>query len=167
MPADLKPYALDPRSVGLNYRQAVGWYAIASTEGQCTDLSASLMYALWSKNGSHPTQKAGNGNMVVANWVRTFGGSSDKSPTSGAVFSSAGTSSAGHTGVVSHVFENGDILIVEQNYASYSGDDGGFGKYSWNYRYVTTAELKNEGYTFYNPAKLGYQIMKSVGTVGK
>lgn len=94
------------------------------------------------KNGSHPTQKAGNGNMVVANWVRAFGGSSDKSPTSGAVFSSAGTSSAGHTGVVSHVFENGDILIVEQNYASYSGDGGGFGKYSWNYRYVTTAELK-------------------------
>lgn len=45
--------------------------------------------------------------------------------------------------------------------------EGGFGKYSWNYRYVTTAELKNEGYTFYNPAKLGHQIMKSVGTVGK
>lgn len=167
LPADLKPYALDPRSVGLNYRQATGWYAIAWTGGQCTDLSASLMYALWSKNGSHPTQKAGNGNMVVANWVRTFGGSSDKSPTSGAVFSSSGTSPAGHTGVVSHVFENGDILIVEQNYSSYSGDDGGFGKYSWNYRYVTTTELKNERYTFYNPAKVGYQITKSVGTVGK
>ncbi|HEL0663235.1 CHAP domain-containing protein [Streptococcus equi subsp. zooepidemicus] len=167
LPADLKPYALDPRSVGLSYRSATGWHAIASTGGQCTDLSASLMYALWVKNGSHPNQRAGNGNMVVSNWVKTFGGSVDQLPSSGAVFSSAGSSTVGHTGVVSHVFVNGDILIVEQNYASYSGDDGGFGKYSWNYRYVTTAELKSEGYSFYSPAKVGYKITKSVGTVGK
>ncbi|MGT2807598.1 CHAP domain-containing protein [Streptococcus iniae] len=166
LPVDLRKYALDPKSLGLSYRTPQGWNAIASTGGQCTDLSASLMYALWNKGGQHPTQRMGNGNMVVSNWVSSFGGTSDKKPSSGAVFSSSGSSSAGHTGVVSHVFENGDILIVEQNFASYSGDNGGFGQYSWNYRYVTTIELGKENYSFYNPSKAGYSLSKEVKTVG-
>ncbi|MGT2888366.1 phage tail tip lysozyme [Streptococcus didelphis] len=166
LPADLKPYAIDPKSIGLSYRNSKGWNAIASTGGQCTDLSASLMYGLWLKGGVHPSQRMGNGNMVVSNWVKVFGGSADRVPSSGAVFSSKGSSEYGHTGVVSHVFENGDILIVEQNFSTYSGDNGGFGQYSWNYRYVTTIELAKENYTFYNPSKVGYQLSKTIGTVG-
>lgn len=104
--------------------------------------------------------------MVVSNWVRAFGGNSDKKPSSGAVFSASGSSSAGHTGVVSHVFENGDMLIVEQNFSTYSGDNGGFGQYSWNYRYVSTLELVKDGYSFYNPAKVGFKLSDSVRTVG-
>lgn len=166
LPSDLKQYALDPKSVGLSYRSSSGWNAIASTGGQCTDLSASLMYGLWLKGSVHPTQRMGNGNMVVSNWVRAFGGHSDKKPSSGAVFSASGSSSAGHTGVVSHVFENGDMLIVEQNFSTYSGDNGGFGQYSWNYRYVSTLELVKDGYSFYNPAKVGFKLSDSVRTVG-
>ncbi|HEO0318545.1 TPA: CHAP domain-containing protein [Streptococcus agalactiae] len=166
LPSDLKKYAIDPKSVGLFYRTSSGWNAIASTGGQCTDLSASLMYGLWLKGGMHPTQRMGNGNMVVSNWVSAFGGRSENTPSSGAVFSSSGTSSAGHTGVVSHVFENGDMLIVEQNYSTYSGDNRGFGPYSWNYRYVSTLELKKEHYSFYNPSKAGYKLSDKVKTVG-
>lgn len=166
LPNDLKKYAVDPKSVGLSYRTSKGWNAIASTGGQCTDLSASLMYGLWLKGGVHPTQRMGNGNMVVSNWVNAFGGSFDRTPSSGAVFSCSGTSSAGHTGVVSHVFENGDMLIVEQNFSTYSGDNGGFGQYSWNYRYVSTIELGKDGYTFYNPSKVGYKLSDKVKTVG-
>lgn len=166
LPNDLKKYAVDPKSVGLSYRTSKGWNAIASTGGQCTDLSASLMYGLWLKGGVHPTQRMGNGNMVVSNWVSAFGGSSDNKPSSGAVFSCSGTSSAGHTGVVSHVFENGDMLIVEQNFSTYSGDNGGFGQYSWNYRYVSTMEFGKDGYTFYNPSKVGYKLSDKVKTVG-
>lgn len=166
LPSDLKKYAVDPKSVGLSYRTSKGWNAIASTGGQCTDLSASLMYGLWLKGGVHPTQRMGNGNMVVSNWVSSFGGKSDSKPSPGSVFSSSGTSGAGHTGVVSHVFENGDILIVEQNYSSLSGDNGGFGQYSWNYRYVTTIELGKDGYSFYNPSKAGYKLSDKAKTVG-
>lgn len=166
LPSDLKKYALDPKSVGLSYRKSSGWNAIASTGGQCTDLSASLMYGLWLKGGVHPTQRMGNGNMVVSNWVSAFGGSFDRKPSSGAVFSCSGSSGAGHTGVVSHVFENGDMLIVEQNFSTYSGDNGGFGQYSWNYRYVSIMELGKDGYTFYNPSKVGYKLSDKVKTVG-
>ncbi|MGX9845627.1 CHAP domain-containing protein [Streptococcus iniae] len=166
LPDDLKKYAIDPKSLGMSYRTSKGWNAIASTGGQCTDLSASLMYALWEKGGQHPTQRMGNGNMVVSNWVSAFGGHSDREPSSGSVFSASGTSGAGHTGVVSHVFENGDILIVEQNFSTYSGDNGGFGQYSWNYRYVTTKEFTKEEYSFYNPSKVGYQLSKEFKKVG-
>lgn len=166
LPSDLKKYTIDPKSVGLSYRKSSGWNAIASTGGQCTDLSASLMYGLWLKGGVHPTQRMGNGNMVVSNWVSRFGGSFDRTPSSGAVFSCSGSSGAGHTGVVSHVFENGDMLIVEQNFSTYSGDNGGFGQYSWNYRYVSTIELEKDGYTFYNPSKVGYKLSDEVKTVG-
>ncbi|MSU87122.1 CHAP domain-containing protein [Streptococcus dysgalactiae subsp. dysgalactiae] len=166
LPNDLKQYAIDPKSVGLAYRNSNGWNAIASTGGQCTDLSASLMYGLWLKGGIHPSQRMGNGNMVVSNWVSHFGGKSDGTPSTGEVFSCSGSTGAGHTGVVSHVFANGDILIVEQNFSSYSGDNGGFGQYSWNYRYVTTKEFSKENYSFYNPSDVGYKLSDQVKMVG-
>lgn len=168
LPNDLKPYALDPKSLGLHYRSKEGWNVIAWSGGQCTDLSASLMYALWEKDGKPPIQKRGNGKDVVSNWVSIFGGKADTKPSAGAVFSSiagsGGSGDAGHTGVVSHVFENGDYLIVEQNFASYSGEDGGFGAYTWNYRYVTADSY---GYTFYSPSQAGYSIVDNVKTVGE
>lgn len=160
LPADLKQYALNPKSVGLSYRSANGWNVIAWSGGQCTDLSASLMNALWEKNGQHPVQKVGNGSEVTQNWASKFGGSVSSKPTAGAVFSQTPSSaggSAGHTGLVSHVFADGNILVIEQNYSNLSGENQGFGKYTWNYRYVTTAEIST-GYTFYNPSQSGFKI---------
>lgn len=167
LPDDLKKYAIDPKSVGLAFRSREGWKVLASSGGQCTDLSASLMYALWEKDGQHPSQSSGNGNAVVSNWVAAFGGSQSDKPSAGAVFSSAagtgGSGGYGHTGVVSHVFENGDYLVVEQNFDTYSGDNKGFGRFTWNYRYVTADAA---GYTFYSPAQKGYSIVKEAKTVG-
>lgn len=168
LPIDLKKYAIDPKSVGLGYKSSTGWNAIASTGGQCTDLSASLMSAIWIKDDNHPNQRMGNGDAVVSNWVSSFGGSASSKPSAGSVFSETASlagNSAGHTGVVSHVFENGDMLVVEQNYSSLSGEDGGFGKYTWSYRYVTTSEI-GKGYTFYSPSQSGYKIVESVKTIG-
>ncbi|MFS1664107.1 phage tail tip lysozyme [Streptococcus sp. zg-JUN1979] len=167
LPDDLKQYAIDPKSLGLQFRLKEGWDVIAWSGGQCTDLSASLMYALWQKDGNHPSQRMGDGKAVVGNWVSAFGGSVENKPSAGAVFSSApgtgGSGGAGHTGVVSHVFENGDYLIVEQNFGSYSGDDGGFGAYTWNYRYVTA---DSDGYTFYSPSQAGYSVVDNAKTLG-
>lgn len=168
LPADLKPYALNPESVGLKYRSSEGWNAIAYSGGQCTDLSASLMYALWEKNGSHVTMTLGNGQDIAKNWANKVGGSTSKAPTAGSVFSQTPASAGndvGHTGVVSHVFENGDILVVEQNYAKLSGENGGFGQYTWNYRYVPKSQYAN-GWMFYDLSKSGYKIVSSASSVG-
>lgn len=159
LPEDLKQYALDPKSLDMGYKDSKNWSQIAWSGGQCTDLSASLMYHLWEKEGKHPSQKKGNGSEVVANWISAFGGRAD-SPKAGAVFSETPASAgglAGHTGVVSHVFSNGDILVVEQNYSKLSGEDGGFGKYTWSYRYVPKAQ-QDKGVSFYSPAQAGYKL---------
>ena len=167
LPDDLKQYALDPESVGLNYRDSKGWNAIAYSGGQCTDLSASLMYALWEKDGAHPTMTVGAGQFVAKNWASRFLDTTSDSPTAGAVFSQIPASAGngdGHTGVVSHVFANGDILVVEQNYADLSGENGGFGKYTWSYRYVPTNQYTS-GWTFYDLSQAGYKIVDSASSV--
>ncbi len=168
LPDDLKQYALDPASVGLGFKDSTGWNAIAYSGGQCTDLSASLMYALWEKNGSHLTMTSGNGQDIAKNWASNFGGSTSTTPTAGAVFSQTPSSAGndvGHTGVVSHVFSNGDILVVEQNYSSLSGENGGFGKYTWSYRYVPTSQYAS-GWSFYDPSNAGYSIVSEASSVG-
>lgn len=168
LPDDLKSYALSPESLGLSYRSKTGWQAIASTGGQCTDLSASLMYALWQKKGSHPKMTSGNGQDIAKNWAKAFGGLTSSTPKAGAVFSetpSAAGNDVGHTGVVSHLFSNGDILVVEQNYAALSGENEGFGKYTWSYRYVPTSQYQH-GWSFYDPSQAGYNISDNASSVG-
>lgn len=162
LPDELKQYAIDPKSVGMSYSDSKGWNLTPGKGGQCTDLIASLGYCLWEKNGEHPSQQAGNGQDIVGNWAAKFGGKSttDK-PTGGGVFSqtAAGAGNdAGHTGIVSHVFSNGDILVCEQNYYKKSGDTG-VGKFTWSYRYIPKSEFKTLGFSFYDPAEAGYKIV--------
>ncbi|WP_270990377.1 phage tail tip lysozyme [Streptococcus agalactiae] len=167
LPDDLKQYALDPASVGLGFKDSTGWNAIAYSGGQCTDLSASLMYALWEKDGEHVSMTLGNGQDIAKNWAKMFLDQTTHSPSSGAVFSQTPASAGndvGHTGVVSHVFSNGDILVVEQNYSSLSGENGDFGKYTWSYRYVPTSQYQN-GWSFYSPSKAGYGIVSNASSV--
>ncbi|MBE6163734.1 MAG: CHAP domain-containing protein [Streptococcus gallolyticus] len=168
LPDDLKQYALDPASVGLGFKDSTGWNAIAYSGGQCTDFSASLMYALWEKDGEHVSMTLGNGQDIAKNWASRFLDKVSTTPTAGAVFSQTPSSAGndvGHTGVVSHVFANGDILVVEQNYADLSGENGGFGKYTWSYRYVPTSQYAS-GWSFYDPSNAGYSIASEVSSVG-
>lgn len=159
IPNDLKKYAVSPESVGMKMNNTSTWKAKAYSYGQCTDLSASLMYALWEKDGKHPTMTSGDGSVVASNWASNFGGSTTKKPTSASVFSSS-DGSWGHTGVVSHVFENGDILICEQNFLGYSGDFSNL-PVTWNYRYVPKSQFTSENWTFFNPATVGFKVSSS------
>lgn len=159
LPDDLKPYAISPESVGMKMNDTSTWKVRAYSFGQCTDLSASLMYALWEKDGQHPSMSRGDGVVVASNWASTFGGSTTKEPSSASVFSSSG-GGYGHTGVVSHVFENGDILICEQNFLGYSGDNANL-PVTWNYRYVPKSQYTGESWTFFSPATVGYKISSS------
>jgi conserved hypothetical secreted protein len=160
LPNDLKQYAIDPKSLGITYNKSDGWDPIkphSIMHDQCTGLSATLMHYLWQKDGRHPTQLQGNGNQVVNNWVATYGGSQSSEPTSGAVFSTPGPGDAGHTGVVSHVFDDGSILIVEQNVGNLSGEACGL-PFTWDYRIVSADAIKSQGYSFYNPGDNGFEI---------
>lgn len=165
LPDDLKQYALDPESLGLDYGSTSGWKNPSGGFGQCTDLSATLMYYLWEKNGEHPLNLNGDGIAVARNWASAFGGSTSKEPVSGAVFSSLSTTDAGHTGVVSHVFDDGSILIIEQNVPGYSGDSNGQ-KATWNYRIVHKEDLEKDAYVFYNPGDHGYSVNPDAKAVG-
>lgn len=159
LPADLKQYALNPESVGLTYGESKGWNALPSSlNNQCTDLAASLMYALWEKDGQHPKQLRGNGGAVAKNWAATFGGKTTKTPTSGAVFSTGvGTdASPGHTGVVSHVFADGSMLVVEQNCPGLSGQGNGT-TFTWNYRIISKDAIVQQQYSFYSPGDNGWK----------
>lgn len=160
LPNDLKQYAIDPKSLGISYNDSNGWDPVKPhtfMHDQCTGLSSTLMHHLWQKDGRHPTQLMGNGNEVVNNWVATYGGSQSSEPTSGAVFSTPGPGSAGHTGVVSHVFDDGSMLIIEQNYGGISGESCGL-PFTWDYRIVSADAIKSQGYSFYNPGDNGFEI---------
>lgn len=156
LPDDLKQYAVDPESVGLKWGDSSSWELLCYSYGQCTDFTANMLYHLWEKDGSGPRNTLGNGYQVVDNLVAKFGGSSTNEPRAGSVFStSAGEN---HTGIVSHVFENGDILVVEQNVKGFSGDQVGEQR-SWSYRYITASHYSS--WKFYDPEEVGYKIKDS------
>lgn len=158
LPSDLKQYALNPESMGMKYASSTGWNALPSgINDQCTDLSASLMYLLWSKDGKNPKQLRGNGNAVAGNWAATYGGSVSTTPVSGAVFSTPGPVAEGHTGVVSHVFDDGSILIIEQNCTGFSGQGNGT-TFTWDYRIISKDAIASSGFTFYNPGDNGFTV---------
>lgn len=173
LPDELKQYAIDPRSVGMKYGQREGWtiggdgYVNGGICNQCTSLSSSLMGVLWEKDGEPLGSKHGmngNGNKIVSSMSSHIGTKIRKTPISGDVFSSGLGDAYGHTGVVSHVFENGDILVVEQNIEGVSGSWHhqsnfaalGVNDFEWSYRYIKKSVLSD--YEFTSPESVGYKI---------
>ena len=162
LPDGLKPYALDPESLGMKFSSKDGWECLAYVGNQCTDLTASLAYKLWAKDGKHPKQARGNGVNVADNWAATFGGDVSHEPKAGSIFSNAEGSEYGHTGIVSHVFEDESILIIEQNYAGKSGAAVGQ-TFTWNYRMVSASDAKK--WKYYDPETQGYSIVDDAKAV--
>ena len=66
---------------------------------------------------------------------------------------------------MSHVFENGDILVVEQNIRGYSGENNGE-SYSWSYQYVPKAKYEKDKYKFSSPESKGYKISSKAKSLG-
>lgn len=171
LPDELKQYAIDPRSLGMKYGESTGWnvgasnYISAGYANQCTALSSALMGVLWEKDGTPLGRKSGlsgNGDELVDQMCSFMGIESRIEPVSGDLVS---TKTYNHTQVVSHVFENGDILVVEQNIPGYSGENNGE-SYSWSYQYITKAKYKSVGSIFTSPESLGYKISAKAKSVG-
>ena len=143
LPDSLKPYIIDPSRNGLVYGGS-GW---VENSGQCVDLSISLGNRLWGHSGS----VYGNGKDQAAAWASIFGNSVKTTPKKGAIFSTQnGGGGYGHTGIVCHVFDNGSILIVEQN-TPLSGHDYFHQNNTWNYRVWSVAQQKAEVTSFAYP----------------
>lgn len=150
LPDSLKQYIIDPNNLGMAYASSTGWYVTGkgpSLDGQCVNLTISLGNHLWGHSGS----VGGNGKDQAAAWASIFGNGIKTTPKKGAIFSTQnGGGGYGHTGIVCHVFENGSILIVEQN-TPLSGWDYFKKPYTWNYRIWTPAQQKAEITTFAYP----------------
>jgi conserved hypothetical secreted protein len=172
LPEELKQYALDPRSLGMKYGEQTGWTTGASNyiqggyADQCTALSSALLGLLWEKDGKPLGMNhglSGNGYELVAQLCSRMGVTSRTEPVSGDLVST--NASHNHTVIVSHVFENGDILVVEQNVRGYSGQGNGE-SYSWSYRYITKSAYQAQQFTFASPESAGYKISPKAKSVG-
>lgn len=171
LPDELKQYAIDPESLGMKFHSSEGWttgaanYVKAGINNQCTTLSAALMGLLWVDKDNKPIGTkhgmTGHGYQLVGQMESELGVKSSSKPTSGDVISFGSSPSIpNHTAVVSHVFENGDILIIEQNVKGLSGEGNGE-EFSWSYQYVPKATFEKEGYKFASPAGAGYKVNPS------
>lgn len=138
LPASLKKYTHDPEKYGLKYHGPTGWI---EHSGQCVDFSNSYYSVLYPKQAGITY---GNGTDTAERWAERFKDKTSNIPHKGSVFSCDNSYSggAGHTGIVEHVFANGDILIIEQN-TSLSGDTAGMPD-TWNWRKITKAEYQGK-----------------------
>lgn len=174
LPAELKQYALDPTSVGMTYHSRAGWN---NAGGQCVHFSSSFFTALWEKNGKTldsakgPTGGIGthniNGGHMAESFSKAYSGTVKPTykPSKGAIAGvHYGDGGPGHTYIVSHVFANGDILIVEQNVRGYSGDDNGE-KCTWNYRIIKQTKYTAQKTQFYTAITDGFQPSKNLKTL--
>ena len=174
LPVELKQYALDPTSVGMTYKSRAGWN---NAGGQCVHFSSSFFTALWEKNGKTldsakgPTGGIGthniNGGHMAESFSKAYSGTVKPTykPSKGAIAGvHYGDGGPGHTYIVSHVFANGDILIVEQNVRGYSGDDNGE-KCTWNYRIIKQAKYTAQKTQFYTAITDGFQPSKNLKTL--
>lgn len=150
LPESLKAYIIDPKSLGMAYGESTGWHVTGkgdALDGQCVNLTISLGNLLWGHSGS----VSGNGKDQASSWATIFGNSVKTSPKKGAIFSTQnGGGGYGHTGIVCHVFQDGSILIVEQN-TPLSGWDYFKKAYTWNYRVWSPEQQKSEVTTFAYP----------------
>jgi len=172
IPDELREYALDPESVGLIFGDGMSWInkwkAGSSDGGQCTHLTSNLAELLWEKDGVPIHNKAGNGRAVVGNFAAKYGADGESTtPTGGAIFSTSegsaycGEQKCGHTGIVSHVFDNGDFLVIETNMGGYSGDAIGR-PYTYSYRYISRQKAIDGEFTFYDPSKVGFKLVPGI-----
>lgn len=162
LPESLKKYAVNPEDTGIAWGHSEGWAQFILPD-QCVALSDSYMinlYPEWNKGGRSTQKPGGNGHVTATNWAAHFGETTSPVPQKGAVFSSNVFPPYGHTGIVQHVFENGDILVVEQNIRGYSGELAPGLNYSWSWQVIRKSTYESENWDFFKPSEFEPQWYK-------
>lgn len=156
LPDSIAPYAIDPTKVGLLWSDEASWTLRCYDYANCTDYSANAAYHMWFKDGQPAENVMGNGGQVTSFWEKK-GIPKTNIPKAGNIFSvEYGPGLAGHTGQISHVFEDGTILIIEQNVAGWSGAENDSPR-TWNWRILRPEEWQGK-YTFTDFEAAGYQL---------
>lgn len=157
LPDSIAPYAIDPTKVGLLWSDEASWYLRCYDYANCTDAASNLAARLWSKDGQPAENVMGNGGQVTSFWQQK-GVPKVNVPKRGNVFSvDYAPGLAGHTGIVSHVFEDGTMLIWEQNVAGWSGAENGSPR-TWNWRIIPASEWQSGRWSFTDFEAAGYQL---------
>ncbi|KQY91004.1 hypothetical protein ASD24_24730 [Paenibacillus sp. Root52] len=154
LPASLQVYAKNPEDAGLVWGSSTGW-ANGIIPDQCAALAHSYfmrLYPDWNQGGRPTDRPYGDGKDVADGWAKHYDQAVSGIPASGAVFSDATTSRYGHTGVVQHVFANGDILVNEQNIRGVSGRNAPGLSYSWSWRVIKKDRYEKDHWKFFKPA---------------
>lgn len=158
VPDELKKYALDPTSVGLENQDCSEWTQYTNTtepmlNGQCVAITKAVFGKFWTKggdpNGAETKSFNCNGDQCADAAASANGGKWTKKPQTGAAVSVDTGPQYGHTYVVTHVFENGDIMIIEQNTPESGWTIGK--QCDWNYRVVPKSGYESENARFYVP----------------
>lgn len=161
LPEDLEQYALQPEEFGIENLDCTNWVQFTNTHdpglnNQCVALTKAFAGSYWKKpDGTKLTIPLCNGIECAANFASANGGKYSDVPTKGAIASIDPVAPYGHTYIVAHVFENEDILILEQN-TPFSG--GGIGTVcDWNWRVQSKESYTKDNARFYNPADQGFE----------
>lgn len=149
LPESLKTFYHNPEDLGIVYGGPTGWAYTGEYSGQCVCFSHTMFLKMYDTPTSYPL---GNGKDIAQAWAARYGESITNTPSAGAVFSSY-TSTYGHTGIVEHVFANGDMLVCEQNMYGYSGDNNGT-PMTWSWRIVLAIEREGVLWEYFKPANV-------------
>ena len=152
LPQVLKPYSLDLEKIGLTNKTCENWNIEPQVgfflKGQCVYLSKNLFPKLWTKNGQTTENimrgTLCNGNECAKKFQQAYEPQTPLTdePHKGAVASTTAGSAYGHTYIVSHVFKDQSILIIEQNTPLSGANTIPPTKCDYNYRIIT----KNQYY---------------------
>lgn len=150
IPDSLKPFLMfDPSAQGLGWAVNTRWINSA-TGGQCAEFAQSILNLLYGE-----TRKFPSGKDYAQGWADAEGGQVSKVPKAGAIGSvmpgdEGSDTINGHVYVVEHVFEDGTVLVVEENVKGFSGDDNG-APMTWDYRLIPQSVYSGDGTQFYTP----------------
>lgn len=148
---------IDPAQYGLDYGTWNGWEGANGlltlhNEGiltTCTQLVAALGYKMYGiRNVS------GNGYELVGKWQGLDPqGKTSNTPEAGAIFSFSPGNADGnnHTGIVSHVFANGDVLAVENGIMTNPSPTHDAG--TWSYHVYPKATMDKVKASYFMPSK--------------
>lgn len=160
----MKQYTIDPRELGIKYAECDSkWvdYTGGSYMDQCVALSKIMFGEYWKKVSKFPACFMCDGIRCAKEAAAANGGKVSKKLTRGAVASDTNNAlfghPYGHTYIVSHVFENGGILLAEQNFTGYSGQLAPGETCNWNWCLITAKGLEEAQTVFYAPIDEGFE----------
>lgn len=140
LPADVKKYAHDISKLIGTRGSGDKWISLgvsSASYNQCVGFSVAYGNAIWGLSGN----KTGNGIDTANSFASQTSTKTSGTPKAGAIASQTSSlTDAGHTFVVMHVYQNGDILLAEQNFSGASGA-GNNETFSWDFRIESKAGL--------------------------